>query len=150
VNEIAIGEYDARFAYASLAVAGGLALLFFIVISAAAFAIPLGSVDPSTGGPVDVPFGDRVRVVVALFGLALGGAVALLGAWLAALETRGRLRAVIALDPDRGDGLDALGTDRLDALAAVLEKARRLRGAIAVIAAGAIIVVISVWTVLTL
>ncbi|WP_157157573.1 hypothetical protein [Diaminobutyricimonas sp. LJ205] len=145
-SELEIGELDRPFAYVTLA---------FVVLLSAAVGITVWSVIsrvllPSAGALVaedelvDGSFGQRMASIVLVIGAGFGGIVITIGAWLAAIETRGRLRAPIKGAATKGAS-EGLAKDELEAIAKIMDAARRLRGSIAVVLSGFFILAISMW-----
>ena len=88
---------------------------------------------------VDGTFAERVTALICLLAAAAGVTITLSGAWQAGLETRGRLQ--LKLPEPTPAGLDrGPEAEVLEGVAKILDQARRLRGTIAVIAAGALLV----------
>ncbi|MFT4217438.1 MAG: hypothetical protein QM619_09690 [Micropruina sp.] len=144
VSEVAVGEYDPRFSL----VAGGVLVLVLVAIGAAGWQIS-GSLLPLSN-PLPVPTGaapssvppldptthvasrtaSLVRVMTAFAGIF----ILAIGAYLAALETRGRLRATAQPGKIRGT---------LAELVNFIEPLRRLRGTTAAFAVGLLLVLAS-------
>lgn len=143
--EVAPGVYDREFAMRSGAVAAGLAVAVLVLSFASIGRFGLeAELTTVTQGWVTNTLAERVAGVVQLTALAVGAALLVVGAWLAALEVRGRLSAVVAADPDLGDR--GVGAEVGEAAAAVIDVLRKARGTIAVLAIGAIVVLGSLWS----
>ncbi|WP_406048116.1 hypothetical protein [Kribbella sp. NBC_00889] len=135
VAEVAPGEYDPKFALIS-GIAAGLAavltggLLVYLLLD-----IDLPGTISIVGDNQQVTgtWAQRFSGILALVLVVIGAILIFGGLWLAALETRGRLRAQQAI-AERG---------ALDGVAEVLDKAKGLRGTIAVLAAGVAILVVA-------
>ena len=146
-SEIAIGEVDRPFAYATLGfvvlVSAGIGFAVWSVVNRTQFSLAGASVPDDM--VLDGTFGQRSASALFWFGAGVGAIVLVVGAWLATLETRGRLRAPIkGVDGSKGP-VFGVGEAELKAIADILDKARRLRGSIAVVLAGFFILVISLW-----
>lgn len=144
VKETAIGNYDAAFTYVVLA----LALVACVAISWATWSVIQKIQLPEVGGVTDAPiFGtwsERTGAITFLVALAAGVVMLLTGAWLAALETRGRLR--LRLPPASPDDVGrGEVSDSLNALANVADKFKTVRGSIAVLLVGAAVVGSALW-----
>jgi hypothetical protein len=135
VAEVAPGEYDPRFALISGIAAAVAAVLVVLLLTVLMFGIDLPGTVSTVGDNQQITgtWAQRFSGVLALILAAIGAIIIFGGLWLAALETRGRLRAQQA-GADRG---------ALDGVAEVLDKARLLRGTIAVLAAGVAILVVA-------
>ena len=94
---------------------------------------------------LDGTFGQRVASIVIVIGAGFGGILLVVGAWLAAIETRGRLRAPLKGGAGAKGAGDGLAADQLNAIANIFDKARRLRGSISVVIAGFLILAIAMW-----
>lgn len=143
VNELQVGELDRPFLYITL----GFVALLSLAVAAAVWNV-IGRVELpeaeaiETGKAIVGTWGERVASVVLMIGLGAGIIVMFIGAWLGAIETRGRLRANLSKDPNKGFSATS---DELKAIAEILDKARRLRGSIVVVLSGAFIAAISIW-----
>lgn len=149
-SELEIGELDRPFAYVTLvfvaAVAAAIGAAVWSVISRVE--LPGPGVVFSTDQVVDGTFGQRAAFIVLINGAGIGGITLAIGAWLAAIETRGRLRAPVkAGAPSKGAGVGVEAAE-LDAIANIVDKARRLRGSMAVVIAGGVVLAISMWGVI--
>lgn len=146
VSEVVVGEYDPRFS----AVAGSVLVLVLIAIGAAgwqisdsllplsdALPVPVGAVPPSAP-PLDptTHVASRTASLVQV-ATAFAGIFSLaVGAYLAALETRGRLRPAAQPVQTRGT---------LTELVNFIEPLRRLRGTAAAFAVGLVLVLASLF-----
>lgn len=135
VAEIAPGEYDPKFALISGIAAAVAAVLVVLLLTVLMFGIDLPGTVSTVGDNQQITgtWAQRFSGVLALILAAIGAIIIFGGLWLAALETRGRLRAQQAI-AERG---------ALDGVAEVLDKARLLRGTIAVLSAGVAILVVA-------
>jgi hypothetical protein len=145
VVELAAGEYDARFARWVGVIFAGLALA---VVATVSFQV-LGAIDWSAapdataagaaGGTGGGTFAERTRLAVAGLLVAVGGVLLLAGAALAALEVRGRQRVV------QGTGVRTRGAaEVLDKVPVILQRAGLLRGTIAVLITGGLMLLLAV------
>ena len=142
LTEVEVGETNRLFAYISLAVltafAGAIIFITWRVVSRIAL--------PGSGviARDEVVFGtwaERSASIVDIIAVAGGLVTILVGAWLAAIETRGRLtiRTRAEVDPKTGERT-SIDAQAAEAIGAILGKVRRFRGAIAVVVAGVLIV----------
>ena len=148
VTEIEVGEMDRPFALISLLVLGAFAgvIVFIAWRIVSRIALPASTV-VADDAIVFGTWAERSASIVYIVALAGGLVILLVGAWLAAIETRGRLRIhtdVVAIDPKTGKR-SSLDAQSADAIGGVLGKARRFRGAIAVVIAGVLIIGFAVW-----
>jgi hypothetical protein len=130
VSELAVGEYDPQFALVAGATLGFLAVLVILLLN--------GFVADTHGGSA----AEQLRLVAVTGAMYVGALLLAAGAWLAAIETRGRARRVAVSArsaPHRGATAEDVGK--------VLDAARRLRGTIAVLAAGTALLLGALWTV---
>lgn len=140
VVEAEIGEYDAKFAYVTLAVLVGLTVsVLFLLTKGMGLRLPgLAAEAPKSG-----TYGERLRAY-AVFATASGGLVALgLGCWMAAIEARGRLRRKVSLSAPAATGSRGVAEEA----AKILDAASRLRGTIAVIVAAVVLMLGALWAV---
>lgn len=142
VTEVEVGEMNRPFAYISLLVLAGFAgaIVFITWRIVSRIALPASVAVPQD----ELVFGtwaERSASIVDIITLAGGLVTILVGAWLAAIETRGRLRirTSAGVDTKLGDRT-TLDSQTAEAIAAILGKVRRFRGAITVIVAGVLIV----------
>jgi hypothetical protein len=147
-SEIEVGELDRTFAYITLSfvvlITAAICFAVWSVVSRITFS-PAGTL-VAKSQVIDGSFGQRAALVVLIITAAVGAVVLLVGAWLAALETRGRLRARIVGESSKGSGVAAaLDSPALDSLAKVIEASRRIRGSIAIVLSGAVILALSIW-----
>jgi hypothetical protein len=144
VVEVEVGEFSRAFAVLSFIP------LFVVIVGVVGLAgwiglqVGIPALTYSTGDEVAlVPLGtisERVGAVVVLVTTAVGTALLLFGTWFAALEVRGRLR----LNPKVG--VKSLGVPiSLKDLAPIVDAASKLRGTIAVILAGTLVLLGSLW-----
>ncbi|MGW1341403.1 hypothetical protein ACWCOV_10155 [Kribbella sp. NPDC002412] len=135
VTETEAGEYDARFAWISGVSAAGAALLTLILLAVVLFGIDLPAPVSTVAENQQVTgtWSERFAGILALVLAVIGAILVFGGLWLAAMEARGRLRAQVAVKV-RGP---------LDGVPEVLDKARMLRGTIAVLCAGVAILVVA-------
>ena len=140
VSQTDLGVFDARFAYLTLALVvilcAGVGFLAWTI--AGMVKLPEASATIPKDTFVDGTFAERATALICLLAAAAGVMITLIGAWQAGLETRGRLQLKLAQhtgEPDRGAEAEVL-----KGVAEILDQARRLRGTIAVIAAGALLV----------
>lgn len=136
VLETEIGEYDPEFA--SLVGALAMVLIAVIIVGAGIAMVSLGIASvPATlpdGEVANGTWNQRALALLLFFMMAVGAAILVVGAALAALETRGRLREKEAAAPTRA-GVP------LGDVSKIVESMRTMRGSIAVIAAGLVIIV---------
>lgn len=137
VAEVSSGEYDPDFALKGLVAVAVLAVLglglAWLIIRAVS--LPAAGTDIPAEVARDGTFTERVAAMIYALVAAAGVAITLVGAWLAALETRGRLTTrKQEAQPGVARGVD------VDAAVKVLEVFKFLRGTIAVIVAGVLIV----------
>jgi hypothetical protein len=145
-SELEIGELDRPFAYITLLLVAVLATAVGFAVWSVISRVSLPDAGTTVSGEeiLDGSFGQRIASIVLIVGAGIGGITLIVGAWLAALETRGRLRAPVKGSDAKGVGT-SLGAAELNAIAVILDKFRKLRGAIAVVAAGFLILAISMW-----
>ncbi|MFI7067351.1 hypothetical protein ACIBL3_40605 [Kribbella sp. NPDC050124] len=134
VSETAPGEYDPRFTWISGLSAAGAALLTVILLAVVLFGIDLPAPVSTVADDQQVTgtWAQRFAGILALVLAVIGAVLVFGGLWLAALEARGRLRTQLAVE--RG---------ALDGVPEVLDKARLLRGTIAVLVAGVAVLVVA-------
>lgn len=141
VSQVALGVFDARFAYRTLALVivlcAGVGFLAWTVVGMVK--LPEASTAIAKDTIVDGSFAERATALICLIAAAAGVVITLFGAWQAGLETRGRLQ--LELPAYAGESGRGIESEALEGLAKILDQARRLRGTIAVIAAGAFLVV---------
>lgn len=142
LTEIEIGEANRPFAFFSLLVLAAFAgaIIFITWRTVSRITLPWSVVVPED----ETAFGtwaERSASIVDMITLTGGLVTILLGAWLAAIEMRGRIRirTTVSLDAKTGERR-ALDVESGEAIGAVLGKARRFRGAIAVVVAGVLVV----------
>ncbi len=149
VVDVAIGEFDPWFTRIG-------AIFTFLVVVGLGYAakeliqdvaVPLES---AVLRDVDVPngtFAERSAGRIQMLSAALGGMLLAVGAFLAALETRGRLTARVTQKggPSEGEERGLLAPEAGDALAKVLAELRTVRGTIAALAVGAVLLCGSLW-----
>ena len=146
VSEVEVGEMDKPFAYVSLLVVAAFsaAIIWVSWRIVSRIALPASAViekNAETFGTWD----ERSASIVHILALAGGLVTLLVGAWLAAIETRGRLRIpTVAVNSQTGER-GQIDAKTAEAVGAILGKARRLRGAIAVVVAGVFVVGFAVW-----
>lgn len=148
VSAIEIGEIDRPFALILLGVmtffAAGILWITWRTISR--IALPASTVM----GENETVFGtwaERSETFVQVVALGGGLVVLLAGAWMAAIETRGRLRIptdAVGINTKTGER-SPLDAESAEAIGIILGKARRLRGALAVVIAGVLVVGFAVW-----
>ncbi len=148
--ELEVGELDRPFAYITffafvVPVSVAIGWLVWSIVSRVAFPDP-GVTSADVGAVIDGTFLERAATMLLLTGAGLGGIVLIAGVWLAALETRGRLRK--AAKP--GDTTRGIDTSVVDKIPAVLKAASTLRGTMATIIAGAALVAVAMWGISTL
>lgn len=139
VNETSIGGYDKVFTYVLLAIV----VVACLAISLAVWTVVQRILLPNsaeTGVELFGTWAERTAAITILVALGAGVVVLLLGAWLAALETRGRLHLRVPVEKTRG-GV----SESLKALAEVIEKFKTVRGSIAVLIVGAVVVGAACW-----
>ncbi len=147
VLEPKVGEMDPVFAYVTLAVLGVFALVFLIIAWHTVASITLPQVNGVHHRAAYGSWSERIASIVSILALAVGTVVIFIGAWLGALETRGRLRQrtqTAKLFQSHAAG--GLTSAELANLSDILDKASKLRGAIAVVVAGTLIVLCSLWS----
>lgn len=148
VDESAVGEYDKPFAAWTFVAVLALSIVVLVagLMIVAAIKIPNQAfIELGDNQQVYGTWSERLGSIVAVVTLVVGAIVLLLGVWMGGLETRGRLRdpklaAEAAKAQTRAGSVDG------DAIAAVLEKLRRMRATVAVIAAGALLVLCALWS----
>ncbi|MDQ0663385.1 hypothetical protein QFZ35_001883 [Arthrobacter ulcerisalmonis] len=142
VRETSIGGYDNIFTYVLLAIV----VVACVAVSWAAWSvilrIPLPN-SPITDEKLFGTWAERTAAITILVALAGGLVVLLLGSWLAGLETRGRLHLKVPVTGNGGPRGEI--SDSLKALAEVLEKLKTVRGSIAVLFVGAVVVGSACW-----
>jgi hypothetical protein len=139
VVDVEIGEYDSAFAYLTLVVIVGLAILaLFVLTHEVHLGLPsLTAKKPNTG-----TYAERLRAY-AVVGVVCAGFFALaVGTWLAAMEVRGRLRRRTITLPATADHR-GLAED----VSKVLDSASKLRSTIAVLVAGVALLLGALWAV---
>jgi hypothetical protein len=147
VVEPNVGEFDPKFSAWTFAVVAVFSLLVLIGIAILITNIEL----PGKGAVVGkyAPNGtwaERAATVITFIALGVGVITLLLGVWLAAIETRGRLRNMALIQAATAPGSErGLGADQLKAVSEVLDSASKMRGAIAVLVAGTAIILGSMW-----
>lgn len=146
-SELEVGEFDRDFALQTLIVPAVISVAIvagiWSVISRVLLPAPGALIPPDQ--VVDGTFGQRAAFIVLVIGAGVGGITLAIGAWLAAIETRGRLRANLqGKDAGKGDGAGVAAAE-LAEVANIIDKARRLRGSMAVVVAGFLIVALSMW-----
>ena len=146
--EIEVGELDRPFAYLTF---------FFLVLPVtvaagwAVWSVVSRVLLPDAGAQIpddvmlDGTYGQRVATIVLIIAAGFGGIVLTIGAWLAAIETRGRLRARLRGGPSTKGADTGVGAAELEKIPGILREARRLRGTISVIIAGSLILALAVW-----
>lgn len=147
-SEVEIGELDRPFAYVTLAfvavVTVAIAIAVWSVISRVH--LPAANALVADGQTVDGMFGQRAGFIGLVVAAGVGAILLVIGAWLASLETRGRLRVRVSGEQPPKRGIKGpISTDVLNAVEKILDKLRRMRGSIAVVSAGLIIVVLATW-----
>ena len=162
VAEVAVGFYDKNFTLVTGVVAGVIGVAVLVVVGWIVTQIGLPDVvakrPPVTTAPtVSEPFGSWLERVRAIIAIAAGGAGIMLlvfGAWMAALETRGRLKVETKLNLPGSDSLGMLNATSIASLDAItkaigeaLEKSitalKSTRGTIAVVVAGLVLVLLA-------
>lgn len=147
VKETSIGDYDKFFTYITLAL---------VAVACSAILWTVGTVIRRISLPETVTddaevFGtwsERAGSITTLLALGAGMVLLVLGAWLAALETRGRLRLrMTSGGSDKGTPRGADLSASIKALAEVIEKFKTVRGSIAVLIAGTFVVAAACWSV---
>lgn len=147
VVEVEVGETNRPFAYISLVVlaafAGAIIFIAWRVVSR--IALP-GSGVVSRDENLFGTWAERSASIVDIIALAGGLVTILVGAWLAAIETRGRLRIRSSAGVDAKTGEPTpLDEQSVEVVGAILGKVRRFRGSIAVVVAGVCVVGFAVW-----
>lgn len=145
---IEIGGVDRPFALALLGVMTffAAAIIWITWRTISRIALPASTVM----GDDETVFGtwaERSESFVQIVALGGGLVVLLVGAWLAAIETRGRLRIpteAVGINTKTGER-SPLDAESAEAIGIILSKARRLRGALAVVVAGVLVVGFAVW-----
>lgn len=150
VAEVAIGVYDPVFTFwvfllvVGLSVASVAALVKFF----GSFQLPFGSGKVVDAGKfVDGSFPQQVAAVVLLIGICIGTVTLLLGAGLAALETRGRLQLREGKNQDSATRDATVLSDpaQLEHLAKLVEAFGKVRGTIATVVTGGLLVALAMW-----
>jgi hypothetical protein len=136
---VAIGEYDPAFSITSLVVVA-LATVATVILLRRGLSLRLPSITDAI--PASGTYAERVRAY-AVVAVTCAGIFALgFGAWLAALEVRGRLRKSsapkIVVSDDRG---------LVDEIPKILESASKMRGTVAVLVAAVALLLGSLWAV---
>lgn len=146
-TEIEVGETNRPFAFLSLLVLAAFAgaIIFITWRTVSRVALPWSVVVPE-GERVFGTWAERSASIVDMVALAGGLITILLGAWLAALEMRGRIRirTDVSFDAKTGERR-ALDAQSAEAIGALLGRARRFRGSIAVVVAGVLVVGFAAW-----
>lgn len=146
-SELEVGEFDRDFAFRTLIALGVIsaAVIVGIWFVISRVLLPAPGVFIPQDQVVDGSFGQRAAFIVLIIGAGVGGITLAIGAWLAAIETRGRLRANLkGNEAGKGDGAGVAAAE-LAEVANIIDKARRLRGSLAVVIAGGLIVALSMW-----
>lgn len=143
-SEIEVGEFDRWFAISTLLfatlISAGVGFVVWTVISRV-FLPAAGALVAEDQVP-DGTFGQRAALILLSITAGIGGVTLITGAWLAALETRGRLRAAIKnTDPGKG----GIAAAELKEVGNVIDKVRKLRGSIAVVLSGLLILALTIW-----
>ncbi|MCK0110938.1 hypothetical protein MWU75_02135 [Ornithinimicrobium sp. F0845] len=142
VAEIAVGEYDSAFAKR------GFIALVIAVVTVAVFqliwisevTVPDTTATLTDDQQVMGTFAERMVSRVVLIGATTGIILLLVGAYLAALETRGRLRLPGQAPAVRVDGVRGTVSDLLkDTLEPVLKAMQSMRGMMATLVVGGLI-----------
>ncbi len=146
VVEVQPGVYDKAFARATgvtAAVLGG-ALVLISLISILRFSLEAAQVTVTSGWVANT-LADRIAGAVQLLALALGGTMLVAGAWQAALEVRGRLTVTVHAK----GGASTRGVSPVDlgeAVSKVLEVLKGMRGTVATLGVGALVVLGALWS----
>jgi hypothetical protein len=146
-SELEVGELDRTFAYVTLGFVVLIAIAVGLVVWSVVSRITLPAAVLAEDQLPNGTFGQRAGSIVLVFGAGIGAVLVTLGAWLAAIETRGRLRASIKERTDDKGADVGVAEPELKAVAEIIDKARRLRGSMAVVIAGFFILAISMWSV---
>lgn len=142
VRETSIGGYDKVFTYVLLAivVVACLAVSWAVWSEIQKISLPNSA---ETDAKLFGTWAERTASIIILVALGAGIVVLLLGSWLAGLETRGRLLLQVPVPGNGGSRGEV--SDSLKALAEVLEKLKTVRGSIAVLFVGAVVVGAACW-----
>jgi hypothetical protein len=136
VVELGIGELDKVFLLvSSIVTAVGIAAL--VALSARHIRSINNLTDAWTADTFPVRSAGQLQFIVGMAGVGL----LLGGLWLAALETRGRLRAA----PEQGVSGRGVGKEVGDAAVAVLKTMTRVRGTIVVMFVGMVLALAALW-----
>jgi hypothetical protein len=148
VVDVEVGEFDPLFTVISGAIFATFAVL--VVLFAHSIIEKVGVPPFQLLTAEQIPLGswtERIGAVVVLATTTVGTVLLLIGAWLAALEVRGRLRR----KDEQGKTIRAVSVKKglalpsAEDLAKVMDAAGKLRGTIAVLFAGVAILLGSLW-----
>lgn len=149
VFEVEKGLWDQRFAWVTGILAGVAIVLEIILTASITSSIGLASAAQTVaqGEVINGTFVERFGAYLAVIALMLGVAILTFGGWLAALELRGRLSAAkpttvsVAAPPGSKELTGFEPSVVLEAVGTMAEKLGRVRGTVAVFAAGIVLVV---------
>ncbi len=149
ITEVDIGEMDPGFAYFGGVFTAVLVALLAIGmwLTLRGIALPAESTTLGPGQVLSGGYGERVSSIVLVLAAFTGIILLVVGAYLAALETRGRLRTVKVTQPDDGDRGPLGDTSDLvvKGLQVVVENLRFMRGTVAVLLTGLLLLGIAMW-----
>lgn len=147
VLEVKPGRYDSAFARATglVALCLAAAVLVISVVALVKFGNGIGARTVPKGETLNGPFESRASAVVILIATAIAALLLIAGSWLAALETRGRLRAQVTSTRQRGVAERGPLADALKEVPAILSSAAKMRGTIAVLVSGVAVLLGALW-----
>lgn len=148
--EIEPGEWDAAFAWVTgVVVAVAAAVALYALTRNIQFKLP-----PTPSKSAAAPtYSEALRAIVVIGVLCLGIVSVALGVWMAGLEGRGRLRRTVTVtsvpipvdEGKRGALPDPAAV--LDGASKIIDSASRLRGTIAVLVVGVVLILGTLWSV---
>lgn len=146
VAEVEPGHYDGRFAgWTGFAVFVLVAALVVVVgVAALRIAFPDAPMPLPQDQWMSGTYAERVAHAVLLIVSAGGVALLLIGGWLAAMETRGRVRRRVKVT-QTGETTRGLGDETGKAIATVVDALRQARGTVAVLSVAGIVLVAVLW-----
>lgn len=143
VKEVNVGEYDPVFAYASL--------VAVVILASMALVFLNGNITVElprlTGNaPESGTYAERIRAYAVVAASTAGLLALLVGAWLAAVEVRGRVRRTVAVTAPSADPA-ASGRGTAEDVSKILEAASRVRGTIGVLVSAVALLFGALWAV---
>lgn len=139
VVETSVGEFDPAFAYVTLAIFGAAIGAALILLNQnISLSLPKLTDVPKSG-----TYAERLRTYAVVAAVCAGVFALGVGTWLAALEVRGQLRKTVTVPADAGEETRGLTEE----FSKILDSASKLRGTVAVLVAGVVLLLGALWSV---